>query len=83
MNTSTPAIYNIIPLDGHWRMVVGDREFGRFISESHAIRVAIETAHKAGRANMWGAQVILHGTNRSSEIIWTYGRDPFPPTSFS
>jgi hypothetical protein len=63
-------------------MTVNDREFGTFLSQGEAIRIAIETANKAGARHLWGAQVILHGPNSSSQIIWTYGRDPFPPTQF-
>jgi hypothetical protein len=63
-------------------MTVNDREYGKFVTEREAISTAIATAHKAGSRHFWGAQVILHGANASSQIIWTYGRDPFPPTQF-
>jgi hypothetical protein len=80
--SASPAIYNVIPCEGHWKMTVNDREYGKFVSERDAIRIAIATAHKAGQLHFWGAQVILHGANSSSQIIWTYGRDPFPPTQY-
>jgi len=78
----TPTIYNVSCQDGRWRMVVNRKEFGHFATEREAIRVAIETAHEAGRYNFAGAQVILHSANDMSQIIWTYGRDPFPPGTF-
>jgi hypothetical protein len=78
----SPAIYNVMRRDGRWKMVVDQIEFGQFATEDQAVRIAIETAHAAGRANMWGAHVILHETDRMSRIIWTYGRDPFPPSRF-
>ena len=80
--TMTPSIYNIVPQDGHWTMVVDQREFGRFATENEAVRIAIETAYQAGHVNFHGAQVILHGDNAMSRIVWTYGRDPFPPSRF-
>jgi hypothetical protein len=76
------AIYNVLNRDGRWRMVINHREFGSFTTEQHAVRIAIEMAHEAGRFKLLGSVVVLHETAEKSRVVWTYGHDPFPPTRF-
>jgi Uncharacterized protein conserved in bacteria (DUF2188) len=54
------------------------KHYGPYATQRDAIRVAVDTAQKAGTQGHH-AQVLAQGQNNQFRTEWTYGNDPYPP----
>lgn len=65
---------------GGWKISYGDNKVaGPYATQKEAISSAVDAAHKAGKTNPDGAQVLIQGTDGQFRTEWTYGSDPYPP----
>jgi hypothetical protein len=72
------AQYFVVLRNGEWKIKHQDVHYGPYGTQRKAVRVAVDTAHKAG-GNGFDAQVLVQGQNHQFRIEWTYGHDPYPP----
>ena len=73
------AQYVVVLHDNEWKISFNGQHYGPYNSQRDAIRVAVDTAHKAGGQG-FDAQVLVQGTNQNQfRTEWTYGHDPYPP----
>lgn len=72
------AQYFVVLHEGHWKISYEGKHYGPYATQEAAIKVAVETAHKAGGQGH-DAQVLVQGTNNQFRTEWTYGHDPYPP----
>jgi len=72
------AIYYVVLHQGQWKIKHNDKHYGPYSTQAEAIRIAVDTAKKAGE-NGYDAQVLVQGTNHQFRTEWTYGKDPYPP----
>ena len=70
--------YFVVLHEGQWKIKVDGKHYGPYSSQASAIRVAVDTAHEAGKKGH-DAQVLVQGTNNQFRTEWTYGHDPYPP----
>ena len=71
------AQYYVLSAGGGWKIRHEGKDYP-YQSQAEAIRVAVDTAHKAGREGH-DAQVLVQGQNGQWRTEWTYGHDPYPP----
>ena len=62
---------------GQWNIKSNNVHYGPYTTQRDAIRAAVDAAYEAGRKGLNG-QVLLQD---QSSIEWTYGNDPYPPTT--
>lgn len=72
------AQYFVVLHEGQWKISHEGKHYGPYASQAAAIRVAVDTAHKAGGQGH-DAQVLVQGVNNQFRTEWTYGHDPYPP----
>lgn len=72
------AQYFVVLHEGQWKIKFEGKHYGPYNSQKDAIRVAVDSAHKAGQ-NGSDAQVLIQGQNNQFRTEWTYGHDPYPP----
>jgi hypothetical protein len=72
------AQYFVVLHENQWKISYEGKHYGPYISQADAIRVAVDTAHKAGGQGH-DAQVLVQGVNNQFRTEWTYGHDPYPP----
>jgi hypothetical protein len=72
------AVYYVVHSQGSWRIKYSEKYYGPFATQKDAIRLAVDTAHRAGRDGH-DAQVLVQGENSQFRTEWTYGKDPYPP----
>jgi len=74
------AVYYVVHHDGQWKINYDGKHFGPYGdgTQREAIKVAVDTAHKAG-GNGYDAQVLVQGADNKFRTEWTYGHDPYPP----
>jgi hypothetical protein len=75
---SQRAVYYVVFHAGQWKIKHRDKHHGPYSTQREAIRVAVDTAHKAGTMG-FDAQVLVQGENNQFRTEWTYGHDPYPP----
>lgn len=73
------TVYYVVLHDAEWKISLGGKHYGPYSTQKAAIRDAVDTAHKEGKQNPHGAQVLVQGTNNQFRTEWTYGHDPYPP----
>jgi hypothetical protein len=72
------AQYFVVHHEGEWKISHQGKHYGPYRTQAEAIRVAVDTAHKAGQQGH-DAQVLVQGQNNQFRTEWTYGHDPYPP----
>lgn len=72
------AQYVVVLQDNEWKISFNGQHYGPYNSQRDAIRIAVDTAHKAGGQG-FDAQVLVQGTDHKFRTEWTYGNDPYPP----
>jgi hypothetical protein len=72
------AQYFVVKHNNQWKISFEGKHYGPYGSQSEAIKVAVDAAHKAG-LNGHDAQVLIQGENNQFRTEWTYGNDPYPP----
>jgi hypothetical protein len=70
--------YFVVNHENKWKISFEGKHYGPYATQKDAIKVAIDTAHKAG-ANGHDAQVLVQGMDSKFRTEWTYGNDPYPP----
>ena len=70
--------YFVVLHEGAWKIKLNGQHYGPYSTQGEAIRVAVETAHKAGVKGI-NSQVLVQGTDHKFRTEWTYGNDPYPP----
>lgn len=70
--------YYVVHHEGKWKITFNSVHYGPYSTQQEAIRVAIDTAHKAVQEG-YDAQVLVQGTDSKFRTEWTYGHDPYPP----
>jgi hypothetical protein len=74
------TVYYVVRHEGQWKIKLDDKHYGPYPTQAAAIKEAVDTAHKAGKINPDGAQVLIQSTtNHQFRTEWTYGHDPYPP----
>jgi hypothetical protein len=73
--------YLVLKGHGHWFAKSLGRLGVRYSSEARAIRGAVDRAEKSGMSGK-PAMVALFIKHREPKIIWTFGKDPYPPMTF-
>ena len=78
------AVRQYLVLKGHRKWFI--KSLGRlglpYSSEVRALRGAIDRAETSGK-NGKPALVALFVKHHEPKIIWTFGRDPYPPVTFN
>jgi len=75
---TSPIQFVVLRRNENW--VVQSRDLERlFGDEAAAVRCAIELANESGK-NGKPAVVLLRGEGNVFTPVWTYGKDPYPPT---
>ena len=74
--TADQAIFPI--RQDRWFIAFGDEEFGPYQSEREALLFAIDAAHGLGEKGE-ETQVLELDQGGSTQPVWTYGIDPYPP----
>ncbi len=69
--------YIVFREQGQWAIKSNGMHYGPYATQRDAIRAAVDAAHEAGRRGL-DCQVLLQDQFR---VEWTYGKDPYPPTS--
>ncbi len=72
------AQYFVVLHEGQWKIKHEGKHYGPYSTQRDAIRVAVDTAQKAGKSGH-DAQVLVQGQNNQFRTEWTYGHDPYPP----
>lgn len=72
------AQYVVVNHGGQWKIAFNNQHYGPYATQADAIKVAVDSAHKAGRDGH-DAQVLVQGQNNQFRTEWTYGHDPYPP----
>jgi len=67
--------YFVVNHSGEWKISFNQKHYGPYSTQSHAIQVAVDAAHRSGR----DAQVLVQGRDNQFRAEWTYGHDPYPP----
>jgi hypothetical protein len=75
---SSRTVYYVVLHEKQWKIKLGDKHYGPYATQSAAIKVAIDTAHKNGEKG-FPSQVLVQGENNQWRTEWTYGNDPYPP----
>lgn len=70
--------YYVTLHEHQWKISFEGKHYGPYTNQNSAIKVAVDTAHKAGGMG-YDAQVLVQGTNNQFRTEWTYGNDPYPP----
>jgi hypothetical protein len=70
--------YFVLRRQDRWFIAFGDEEFGPYQSEREALLFAIDAAHGLGEKGE-ETQVLELDERGSTEPVWTYGLDPYPP----
>ena len=73
------TVYYVVYHESQWKIKLGDKHHGPYSTQKHAIRAAVDAAHKEGKTNPAGAQVLVQGKDNQWRTEWTYGSDPYPP----
>jgi uncharacterized protein DUF2188 len=72
-------VYTVVLLENQWKVRFQGKHNGPYASQDDAIAAAVESAHKAGKANPDGAQVRVQSIGNNFRTAWTSGVDPYPP----
>lgn len=72
------AQYVVVLHQNEWKISFEGKHYGPYATQAAAIRVAVDTAQKAGKQGL-DAQVLVQGQNNQFRTEWTYGHDPYPP----
>ena len=72
--------YLVMRQEDAWFITFNGEEFGPYQSEREAMLFAIDAAQKLGE-NGEETQVLRVDENGDASPVWTYGLDPYPPTS--
>jgi hypothetical protein len=72
------AQYFVVLHENQWKIKHLEKHYGPYATQKAAIKVAVDTAHKAGQQGH-DAQVLVQGENHLFRTEWTYGNDPYPP----
>lgn len=72
------ARYYVVLHQGEWKISYNEKHYGPYRTQGGAIKVAVDTAQKAGKKGH-DAQVLVQGENNQFRTEWTYGNDPYPP----
>ncbi|MBC7522740.1 MAG: DUF2188 domain-containing protein [Sandarakinorhabdus sp.] len=70
--------YVVIRENAEWRISFSGNLYGRYAEKAEAVRIAIETAAKAGAAGL-EAEVLVEGDDGMCRTAWTHGTDAPPP----
>jgi hypothetical protein len=70
--------YFVLRRQDRWFIAFGDEEFGPYQSEREALLFAIDAAHGLGEKGE-ETQVLELDQGGSTQPVWTYGIDPYPP----
>jgi hypothetical protein len=72
------AQYIVVLHNNEWKVSFEGKHYGPYATQAAAIRTAVDSAHKAGKAGQ-DAQVLIQGKDNKFRTEWTYGNDPYPP----
>jgi hypothetical protein len=71
--------YLIVSRQGLWFIDFEGEEFGPYQSEREAMLFAVEAAHRFGEQGR-ATQVFRVDESGNTNLVWTYGFDPYPMT---
>jgi len=71
------AQYFVLSAGHKWKIRHDGKDYP-YSTQKEAMKIAVDTAHKAGREGH-DAQVLIQGQNGQWRAEWTYGHDPYPP----
>ena len=78
LETTQRRPYFVLRRQDRWFIAFGDEEFGPYQTEREALLFAIDAAHGLGEKGE-ATQVLALGARGSTQPVWTYGIDPYPP----
>ncbi len=78
LRTEPRRSYFVLRRQDRWFIAFGDEEFGPYQSEREALLFAIDAAHGLGEKGE-ETQVLELDERGSTQPVWTYGIDPYPP----
>jgi hypothetical protein len=78
LRTEPRRPYFVLRRQDRWFIAFGDEEFGPYQSEREALLFAIDAAHGLGEKGE-ETQVLALDERGSTQPVWTYGIDPYPP----
>lgn len=67
-------VYHVVPEGMNWQVKFEGRVQGTYILKSQAI----ESGRLKAKANT-PSQLVVHRSDGTIEVEWTYGEDPYPP----
>ena len=76
--TAPRRAYFVLRRQDRWFIAFGDEEFGPYQSEREALLFAIDAAHGLGEKGE-ETQVLQQDERGSTQPVWTYGIDSYPP----
>ena len=76
--TASRRPYFVLRRQDRWFIAFGDGEFGPYQSEREALLFAIDAAHGLGEKGE-ETQVLQQDERGSTQAVWTYGIDSYPP----
>jgi hypothetical protein len=71
--------YVVVLHEGQPKINHNGKLYGPYDTRATAIRAAIDAAFKAGKQG-FNAYVLVQGQD-TFRVEWTYGRDPYPPST--
>ena len=78
LRTEPSRPYFVLRRQDRWFIAFGDEEFGPYQSEREALLFAIDAAHGLGEKGE-ETQVLALDERGSTQPVWTYGIDTYPP----
>ena len=78
LRTEPRRPYFVLRRQDRWFIAFGDEEFGPYQSEREALLFAIDAAHGLGEKGE-ETQVLALDERGSTQPVWTYGIDSYPP----
>jgi hypothetical protein len=70
--------YLVMRRDDAWFIEFDGGEYGPYCSEREAKLFAVDAAHTLGQQGEQ-TQVRILDENGETQLVWTYGHDPYPP----
>ncbi len=72
------ARFSVVEQGGQWHVVFDGLPSTPFPSQGIALAAAIDQAELMGRDGRPAVVAITEG-GKEARIVWTYGKDPYPP----
>jgi hypothetical protein len=73
-----PHRYLVVRQEDIWFIKFDGEEYGPYKTEQEAMLFAIDAANKLGEQGE-KTQVLQMDENGEVQLVWRYGRDPYPP----